>query len=146
MARHNFGLFFAFLGICVVFSGAVLFSLARAKGDSFHAHRAAYAFYERLQKRDFDGARAMLSRERQGVLSSAILANTWTKFEQKHGSLVKWEVVATPTVYGNRVSIFPRYVEESRLLTGTNGPPGAGMLQLHVEEGVWKVARVSIVP
>ena len=146
VARHNLGLFFAFVAICFVFSGAVLFSVARGKSDSAQAHLAASSFYALLQKRDFDGARAMLSRERQGVLSDAILAKTWDRFERKHGTLTRWELAHTPTIYGNRVSIFPRYVEESRLLSGTKGNPGAGMLQLQPEDGIWKVTRISIVP
>lgn len=146
MSRHNFGLVFAFLVICLVFSGAVWYSVRQARVDSVAGHLAADAFYARLQHRDFDGARAMLTLERQDALSSATLAKTWDKFEAKHGTLTKWELAHTPTIYGNRVSIFPRYVEESRLLSGTKGKPGAGLLHLQPEDGVWKVGRLSIVP
>ncbi len=134
------------VAICFVFCGAVVFSVRQARGDSARAHEAASAFYALMQHRDFAGARAMLSRERQGVLTTQTLAQTWDRFEAKHGTLTKWELARTPTVYGNRVSIFPRYVEESRLLSGTKGDPGAGLLQLRPEDGTWKVARVSIVP
>lgn len=146
MRRHNLSLLAAFILICFVFSVAVLYSVRQARGDSAAAHRTAEAFYARLQKRDFEGARALLTRERQDVLSVPVLAKTWDAFEQKHGTLTKWELTQMPTVYGNRVSIFPRYVEESRLLSGTKGKPGAGMLHLQPEDGTWKVGRLSIVP
>ena len=146
MANHNFKLFIAFVLICAVFSGAVLFSLSQAKGDQIAARAAANAFYGRLQARDFQGARALMTRERQDVLSIQTLAKTWNQFEAKHGQLQKWEQADMPTVYGNRISLFPRYVEESRLLIGSQGKPGAGMLHLQPENGQWKVGRVSIVP
>jgi len=146
VSRHNLGLVLAFLLICVVFSGAVAFSLAQARGDQKAARACAGEFYGRMARRDFVGARSLLTRERQGVLSSATLARTWDGFESKHGILRKWEIAQTPTVYGNRVSIFPRYVEESRLLSGTKGRAGAGMLHLQPEDGAWKVGRLSIVP
>lgn len=148
MARFDFKfkLFLAFVAICAVFSGAVVFSLRQAKGDQIAARAAAGAFYGRLQARDFTGARSLLSRERQGVLSAESLRRTWAEFESKHGQLRSWQLAQTPTVYGNRVSIFPRYVEESRLLSGTKGKPGAGMLHLQPEDGQWKIGRLSIVP
>lgn len=146
MGNHNFKLFVAFVLICAVFSGAVLFSLSQAKGDQVAARAAANAFYSRLQARDFNGAHALLTRERQDVLTVQTLAKTWNGFEAKHGQLRKWEQSDMPTVYGNRISIFPRFVEESRLLSGTQGKPGAGMLRLQPENGQWKVGRVSIVP
>ncbi len=146
VGHHNFKLFVAFALICAVFSGAVLFSLRQGKGDQLAARAAANAFYGRLQARDFEGARALLTRERQDVLSTQTLAKTWNQFEAKHGQLQKWELSDMPTVYGNRISIFPRFVEESRLLSGNKGKPGAGMLHLQPENGQWKVGRVSIVP
>jgi hypothetical protein len=146
VARYNFQLFLAFVGICVVFCGAVAFSLGRAKSDQKASRLAAAAFYARLQAHDFEGARSLLSRERQSVLSAQTLAKTWAGFEAKHGRLQKWEIAQTPTVYGNRVSIFPRYVEESRLLSGTKGQAGAAMLHLQPEDGRWKIGRLSIVP
>ncbi len=146
MSRHNLGLVIAFFLICVVFSGAVVYSVHQARGDQKAARATASEFYGRLARRDFNGARALLTRERQGVLSSDTLAKTWNQFESKHGTLQKWELAQTPTVYGNRVSIFPRYVEESRLLSGTKNQAGAGMLHLQPEDGEWKVGRVSIVP
>lgn len=146
VARFNFKLFLAFLAICAVFSGAVTFSLRQAKGDQMAARAAANVFYTRLQARDFVGARELLSRERQDVLSADTLRRTWVKFEAKHGQLRSWELAQTPTVYGNRVSIFPRYVEETRLLGGTKGKAGAGMLHLQPEDGAWKIGRLSIVP
>ncbi|BCM89254.1 hypothetical protein IAD21_01099 [Abditibacteriota bacterium] len=88
----------------------------------------------------------MLTQERQEVISSATLAQYMSRFDKKHGPLVKTEIAETPTVYGNRVSIFPRYVEESRLMTGTQGTAGAGLLHLQPEDGEWKVGRISIVP
>ena len=146
MLRHNLWLLAAFVGICFVFSGAVVYSVRVARGDTGEAHRAAATFYARLQQRDFSGAQAMLTRERQSVISRATLANYMSRFEKKHGALSKAELADTPTVYGNRVSIFPRYVEESRLMTGTNGTSGAGMLHLQPEDGAWKIGRISIVP
>lgn len=146
VARFNFKLFVAFIAICAVFSGAVVFSLRQAKGDQKAARAAASAFYTRLQARDFAGARELLSRERQDVLSAETLRKTWDGFEAKHGQLRSWELAQTPTVYGNRVSIFPRYVEESRLLNGTKGKAGAAMLHLQPEDGTWKIGRLSIVP
>ncbi len=124
----------------------MVFSVRQAKVDTVAARQTALAFYGRLQKHDFDGAHSMLTRERQQVISGAILAQYMSRFERKHGALAKWEVAEMPTVYGHRVSIFPRYVEESRLMTGTNGTAGAGMLQLKPEDGEWKVSRLSIVP
>lgn len=146
MSRHNLGLVLSFFVICVAFSGAVVYSVHQARGDQKAARACASEFYARLARRDFSGARALLTRERQEVLSSETLAKTWNQFENKHGALQKWELAQTPTVYGNRVSIFPRYVEESRLLSGTKGRAGAGMLHLQPEDGQWKVGRVSIVP
>ena len=146
VARYNFKLFLAFVTICFVFWGAVAFSLSRARNDQRAARAAAAAFYARLSVRDFSGARAMLTRERQDALSEQTLERTWNGFEARHGQLRKWELASLPTVYGNRVSIFPRYVEEARLLSGTRGKPGAGMLHLQPEDGQWKVGRLSIVP
>ena len=111
VTRFNVRLLGVFLLICLVFSGAVVFSVRQARGDQKAARAAASAFYGRLQVRDFEGARALLSRERQGVLSAQTLRKTWAQFEAKHGQLRSWEIAQTPTVYGNRVSIFPRYVE-----------------------------------
>ncbi|RYX86841.1 hypothetical protein EON83_01270 [bacterium] len=146
MARHNLSLLAAFVSICFIFSGAVLYAVRQAKGDSVAAHQVGASFYTYLHRHDYEGARSLLTRERQLVISKATLAQYVNKFEKKHGSLVKWEVAQVPTMYGSRISIFPRYVEESRLMTGTNGTSGAGMLQIQPEDGQWKVARISIVP
>lgn len=146
MVRHNLSLLAAFVCICFLFSGAVVYSVRVARGDAGGARRAAVTFYARLQQRDFSGAQAMLTQERRGVISGATLANYMSRFEKKHGALVKAELAETPTAYGNRVSIFPRYVEESRLMTGTNGTSGAGLLHLQPEDGTWKIGRLSIVP
>ena len=146
MLRHNLWLFGAFVAICFVFSGAVVYSVRVARGDTVSAHQAAAQFYARLQNRDFNGAQSMLTRERQSAISRATLANYMSRFEKKHGPLVKAQLAETPTMYGNRVSIFPRYVEESRLMLGSNGTAGAGMLHLQPEDGTWKIGRISIVP
>lgn len=146
MLRHNLWLVATFICICFVFCGAVVYSVRIARGDTVAAHQAAAQFYAHLQQHDYEGAQSMLTRERRSVITRATIATYMARFEKKHGPLAKTQIAETPTVYGNRVSIFPRYVEESRLMTGTGGSNGAGMLHLQPEDGTWKIGRLSIVP
>lgn len=130
------------MALAVVFSSLLGFAVSRAGHNTEASKVVLDRFLERLQVRDYAGARQLCSTGLQDALSVAALQAQWQGFEQQHGALHSWSSGTGRS--GSAASIFPPSVDLTYNVRGSHGGAGAVIVRVVPEGDAWRIQKLNL--
>lgn len=131
--------------ISIFYGGAVYYATRVAPVQSGAAQIVLDQFFRHSQKRNYEAARKLMTRDLAGNISRTQLAAKWAKFEKENGAISRW-IGAGGGAFAGGVNIWPREVAFDTFMLGQGNERGRVLTRMVPENGTWRVQSLEIYP
>jgi hypothetical protein len=143
MTKPSRRVFIGAVIIIVAYVGVVKYMLSTGTSMTKDSVAVVNDFYEKTKAGKYQEAHSLLTLREQQKITTRSLTQQWQDYEKQNGPIESWVPALSGLGRGNKVSMFPSYVDHTYDVKGTR-EAGQVSMRLVRENGNWRIDELSI--